>query len=91
MKIRKAVTFEHNDKWTISFKDDGNSYFYWTAIPPTPGNRIDVLLEIRSEHADGVHIKHSYLYDFKGNLKKLKGEKIIITILSGNVNITYSG
>jgi hypothetical protein len=88
MKIRKAVTVEHNEKWTIAFKDD-DGYFYWTAIPPTSGDRIDIILELRSEHFDGVHIKHSYLYNFKGNIKKLKGEKIIITITKGNAIVTY--
>jgi hypothetical protein len=82
MKIRKAL-FAELKKWHIEIWDDEKQFISGIAIPPTKNNRIDVFLEIR----EGDCIKRQYLYDFKGNLKKLKGEKIIITIKNGKIEI----
>lgn len=84
MKIRKALFAELKD-WHIEIKDDENQLVTMIAIPPTKNDRIDILLEIREEY----RIWRQYLYDFKGNLKKLKGERIIIIIKKGKVEIEF--
>lgn len=89
MKIRKAL-FAELKKWYIEIKNDENQLVSFVAIPPSKDDRIDVLLEIR-EYIDKSpylqHIQVKYIYDFKGDIKKLKGEKIIITIKNGNAEI----
>jgi len=87
MKIRTAIYIELQD-WTIVFKDDSNTMVHCMAIPPTTGNRIDILVETREEN--GFHITQKYLYNFSGKIKKLKGEKIIITIKDGIPGIIFS-
>lgn len=87
MKIRTAIFIEL-EGWTIIFKDDSNTMVHCMAIPPTTGNRIDVLVETREEN--GFHIVQKYLYNFQGKVKKLKGEKIIITIINGIPSIVFS-
>jgi hypothetical protein len=85
MKIHNAVYAEIQE-WILVFKDDGNNLINYIAIPPTSGDRIDVFLETRL-YDIGVTIKHQYLYNFLGNIKKLKGEIIIIEIKNGIVCI----
>lgn len=87
MKIRTAIYIEL-EGWAIIFKDGSGAKVHFMAIPPTTGNRIDVLLETREEN--GFHITQKYLYNFLGKVKKLKGEKIIITIKDGIPGIIFS-
>jgi len=76
-----------DNKWAIVFYDD-NGLINLCAIPPTNGDRIDVLLQTSVDFV-GLHKKLEYLYNYQGNLRKLKGEKIIIRIKSGEVNLEY--
>jgi len=85
MKIHNAVYAEIQG-WTLLFRDDMNNMINYIAIPPTSGDRIDVFLETRL-YDIGVTIKHQYLYNFRGNIKKLKGEIIIIEIKKGIICI----
>lgn len=80
MKIRKAlfIDFDINNKWVLNIKDDDDYLISFIAIPPTNGNRTDIYLE---KIIDGR--KHEYIYDFKGNLKKIKDEYIAIIIENG--------
>lgn len=81
MKIRKAlfIDFDPNNEWSLLIKDDENNLINFIAIPPTKKDRVDIFLEIREKDC----IKSQYIYDFKGNVKKIKGEKIIIDIKKG--------
>ena len=84
IKIRSALNAEIVG-WTIVITDDKNNKVHHIAIPPTTKNRIDVIVETRENN--GFLINQQYLYNFLGNLKKLKGEKLIIRINNGNICI----
>lgn len=85
MQIRSALNAELVD-WSIVITDDTGNRVHYIAIPPTTKNRIDVIVETRED--SGFTIQQKYLYNFLGNLKKLKGEKLVITIKAGEVCIT---
>ena len=84
MKIRKAIyaKIDTKNKWTILFYDDEDNLINMLAIPPGK-NRIDVYLEIREDNS----ITRKYFYNYKENIKKLKGEKLIITIIDSKVSL----
>lgn len=84
MQIRSALNAEVID-WTIVITDDEGKRVHYIAIPSTINDRIDVILETREDN--GFVIKQKYLYNFLGNLKKLKGEKLIIEIKNREVCI----
>lgn len=84
MQIRSAL-FADLVGWTIVITNETNARVHYIAIPPTIKDRTDVLVETREDN--GFVIKQKYLYNFTGNLKKLKGEKLIIEIKSGKVCI----
>jgi len=77
-----------DNKWSIIFYDE-NGLISICTIPPTNGNRTDIILSTKTETGDGVCYTNKYLYSYKGNLRKLKGEKIIISIESGKVGLKY--
>lgn len=85
MQIRSALSAELIG-WNIIITDDTGKRVHYIAIPPTTKDRIDVFVETRGD--DGFTIQQKYLYNFLGNLKKLKGEKLVITIKAGKVCIT---
>jgi len=93
MIIRTQLQCEiaKNNKWGLNFIDEDDNLVSMCAIPPTNGDRLDVLLQT-NYIGDGGDIcyKSQYVYGYKGNLRKLKGEKIIIRITSGEVNLEYS-
>lgn len=86
MIIRTAISIELQG-WNIIYKENGKQV-HATAIPPTTGDRIDVIVETREDN--GFKITQRYLYNYTGNLKKLKGEKIIIMIKSGKPSINFT-
>ena len=89
MIIRTQINCKiaEDNKWCIVFYDE-NGVINLCAIPPTSGDRIDVYLQTSLDFF-GLHKKTEYIYNYQGNLKKLKGEKIIIRIKSGKVNLEY--
>lgn len=86
MKIRKALFVEIDmaNKQCILIKNDDNQLVSCIAIPPTKDNRIDVIVE---EYGIGKYgenwSKVKYLFDYQKNIKKIKGEKIVINIKEG--------
>jgi hypothetical protein len=84
LKIRSSLYIEIVN-WTLIVTNDENIRVHYIAIPPTTKDRIDVIVETRED--SGFVIKQKYLYNFTGNLKKLKGEKLIIEIKNGKVCI----
>jgi len=72
------------NKWALVFSDE-NGLITMCAIPPTNGDRVDIFLSIWNDNC----YKNEYLYDYTGNLKKLRGEKIIISIIAGEVQLEY--
>lgn len=91
MIIRTQIKckLSEDNKWCIIFYDE-NGLINMCAIPPTNGDRIDVLLQTNFTGKHGeICYKSDYLYNYKGNLKKLKGEKIIIRIKSGQPELEY--
>lgn len=91
MKIRKALFAEldPDNKWSILIKDEDGILISSIAIPPTEGNRIDLFVETVFHENDHI-IRHDYMYDFKGNIKKIKGEKLIIDIKEGILSLSFS-
>jgi len=90
MKIRtsNSVRFDSDNKWSLFFYDEDDTLITMSAIPPTNGNRIDIITEDRSGFCDNI-IEHAYLYNFKGNHKKLRKEKILIIIENGTPRLEY--
>jgi len=84
--IREQISITLED-WIIVYRDGKNAKVHFTAIPPTKGNRIDIILETREDN--GFKIIQKYLYNYTGNIKKLKGEKIVITIIAGKPSLNY--
>jgi len=92
MIIRTQIRCEiaRDNKWSMNFIDEDNTLISMCAIPPTNSDRIDVLLQTNYIGDDGSFCyKSQYIYGYKGNLRKLKGEKIIIRIISGEVNLEF--
>lgn len=87
MKIRTQINCKIVDKWTIVFYDE-DGLINLCAIPPTTGDRVDILLQTII-NSNNLHKESNYIYNHKGSLKKLKGEKIIIRIKSGLVKMEY--
>ena len=91
MKIRKSLFAEldPDNKWSINIKDEDGILINCIAIPPTEGNRMDLFVETIF-HKNDIIIRHEYSYDFKGNIKKVKGEKLIIDIKEGIPSLSFS-
>jgi hypothetical protein len=92
MIIRTQIRCEiaKDNKWCINFIDESNNLVSLCSIPPTNGDRTDVMSQTNFIGVDGSFCySNNYIYNHKGNLKKLKGEKIIIRIKSGNVKLEY--
>ncbi|MCK9447165.1 hypothetical protein M0Q50_09965 [bacterium] len=83
--INKSLFIELNG-WIIYVKNEDGSLITSIAIPPTSKNRIDVFIQKEIEF---LHYENYYIYNFKGNLNKLKGEKIIIKINNSKPLIEY--
>lgn len=85
IKIRKSVFMELKG-WTIYIKDEDGVLEHLISIPPTHNDRVDVYIQ---NTLNILHHEHKYLYDFKGNYKRLKGERIVIKIKQGEPEIEY--
>jgi len=87
-----AISAEIKDrhKWGIEFRDSDNNLVFMVAIPPTNSNRTDVIWDEKwiGDRGENCQILR-YFFDFKENIKKLKGEKIAIKIENGNPKLFY--
>lgn len=78
-----------DNKWSIEFRDEDDNIVNLCAIPPTSGNRIDVLVQTMSITSNGFCYDTKYIYKYKENIKRIKGEGLIIQIMDGKPDIKY--
>ena len=91
MIIRHQISCEiaNDNKWCINFVENGN-IATMCAIPTTNGDRLDIILQTQYIGREGSNCyKTKYIYNHKGSLRKLKGEKIIIRIKSGEIKLEH--
>lgn len=85
--INKKV-FAKLEGWSIIFYNEDNRVVNMVAIPVTTGRRVDVILEEKEARDGGIFTKLRYIFKC-GNIAKLKGNKIIISINRGKIVIGY--